>query len=233
MQSVINDFEDRVTELKSFFAFLRRLDLADELVSERSGKRSTTKIEAEWRATLKATAYLLIYNMVESSIRDAVIYLYGRVKFRQVSAEKLQDEIVAIWVEQEFRSRDAFSASARNYLELSRDLVKLATTRAMIDIRCEDLPLAGNLDGHNIIKLCEKHGLPFTVPKAARGGAGLASVKTARNALAHGSLSFEECGRNVTVAELEQIRKETVIFVRAVLRAFKTYTARRGFLKAS
>jgi hypothetical protein len=232
MQSVLNDFEDRVEELGSFFKLLRRLDGTDELVSRHGKKTVRSPIRVEWRATLKATAYLLIYNMVESSIRDAVTYLYSRVNLRELSANRLRDEIVEIWVEQEFRCKDAFSASPRVYFDLSRKLVNHAASRAVIEIKSDDLPLAGNLDGQNIIRLCQKHGMTFKMPKAAKGGTELANVKANRNALAHGSLSFEECGRTVTVAELERVRRETVAFVRAVLRSFRHYSSRRSYLKA-
>jgi hypothetical protein len=232
MQSVLNDFEDRVREISSFFVLLRKFDRADGLLSYRLGKTDVQEVRVEWRATLKATAYLLLYNLVESSIRGAVDYLYTRVKSSGLSANKLREEILGIWVEQEFRGKDAFSASPKVFYDLSRQLVSSAADRAVIEIRMGDLSFGGNLDNQNIIKLCQKHGMKFKVPKAAKGGMELENVKRLRNALAHGALTFEECGREITVAELDRVRRETILFMRAVLKSFKSYSGRKGYLRA-
>ena len=51
----------------------------------------------------------------------------------------------------------------------------------------------------------------------------LAFVKDLRNKLAHGSISFEQSGENVTVADLKDLKQKTVDYLRQVVQSFKQY----------
>ena len=55
-------------------------------------------------------------------------------------------------------------------------------------------------------------------------------VKDLRNRLAHGSLSFRECGEGVTVSELRDIKDRTASYLREVVSAFSFYIQRHEFL---
>jgi hypothetical protein len=68
-----------------------------------------------------------------------------------------------------------------------------------LDRRATDI--SGNLDADQIRRLCKDHGITFTVAKEGRGGIVLETVKEKRNSLAHGTLSFAECGRDYSVQD--------------------------------
>lgn len=51
----------------------------------------------------------------------------------------------------------------------------------------------------------------------------LAFVKDLRNKLAHGSISFEQSGENVTVTDLKDLKQRTVDYLRQVVQSFKQY----------
>jgi hypothetical protein len=55
-------------------------------------------------------------------------------------------------------------------------------------------------------------------------------VRKLRNSLAHGSISFAECGENVTVGELRDLADRTAAYLREVVKAFEAYIKDRGFL---
>lgn len=58
----------------------------------------------------------------------------------------------------------------------------------------------------------------------------LALVKHLRNRLAHGSMSFAECGDGVTVSELRDIRTRAADYLREVVGAFRDYIKGHMFL---
>jgi hypothetical protein len=51
----------------------------------------------------------------------------------------------------------------------------------------------------------------------------LALVKYLRNKLAHGDLSFSECGQGVTAVELREIKDRMASYLREVITAFQAY----------
>ena len=57
----------------------------------------------------------------------------------------------------------------------------------------------------------------------AKGGVELGTVKEQRNALGHGNVTFTECGRQYAVSDLERIKRQTVVFVRSILKNVKRY----------
>jgi hypothetical protein len=55
-------------------------------------------------------------------------------------------------------------------------------------------------------------------------------VKKFRNQLAHGSISFEQCGENVTVGELRDMTNRTVSYLSDVVAAFRSYIVGHGYI---
>ena len=58
----------------------------------------------------------------------------------------------------------------------------------------------------------------------------LALVRDFRNRLAHGSLSFTECGEGVTAAELRQMKESTGSYLREIVGAFRDFISTYEFL---
>lgn len=48
-------------------------------------------------------------------------------------------------------------------------------------------------------------------------------MKEKRNDLAHGTLSFAECGRDYSIDELWNIKEQTVLFLEGLLEGMKKY----------
>lgn len=63
-------------------------------------------------------------------------------------------------------------------------------------------------------------------------GVRLLNVKTKRNELAHGGISFEDCGQDTSVDELVAIFDEIKIFIKAVLDGVSDYLSTRSYLHA-
>ncbi|TOM11292.1 hypothetical protein CGH84_22310, partial [Vibrio parahaemolyticus] len=72
-----------------------------------------------------------------------------------------------------------------------------------------------------------------TVHHQARGGISLEEIKSQRNLLAHGHLSFVECGRQFEIAQIESFKKEAIIFVRGILTNMKAYSDAQRYLAAN
>jgi hypothetical protein len=97
----------------------------------------------------------------------------------------------------------------------------------------------GNWDDSSIEKVVQRLGFTLQVDQAVyndikrkvRNDFGpLGLVKDLRNKLAHGSISFAECGDNVTVSDLRDITDKTAKYMRQVILQFVSFVDSHGYL---
>lgn len=55
-------------------------------------------------------------------------------------------------------------------------------------------------------------------------------VKLLRNKLAHGVISFSECGAGVTVADLRKVKEHTTQYLREVVHSFRLFINAHSYL---
>lgn len=231
MKQVLEDFDERVGEIDAYFAFLADLEQPNaRLVFEVDSHDFEKGIDSEWLKTLKATSFLLIYNLVEAAIRSALGSLYETMKREGRSYEDLREEIRSVWIDQRFRRVDRHSASLRDYQDVARVLVSHAVDRLTVEIDSHILPKSGNLDAEKVREICHLHGIPVDTPASGRGGADLAMVVKQRNDLAHGNVSFRECGRNFTVSQLCATKEQAVVFVKGILLNIQKYITEKAYV---
>ncbi len=220
MQDVIDAFDERVAEINLYFKMLEALDEPDvKLFFPNKRTRQYQSPSPDWVKTLKATAFLLIYNLVESSVRDGIGAIYDQAKADGCTMETLEANIRKIWINQTYKNLKTIES----FQQTGHELVRLALDRSVAALRKDRIPISGNLDDKAIRELCDKHGMTFSNQKVASLGSKLSTVKAKRNALAHGNETFAECGRQFTVNDLIEIKKQAEKYIRGVLRNIKRY----------
>lgn len=231
MDAVIEDFEQRAKDIRSYLRMLERMEAPGSVLRRRlGGRQHSVAVKDNWRVIGKATAYLLIYNLVESAVRSGLDRLYSAVRTDQCTGNNLSKSIRSVWIDQRHRAVRHENASPVNYREAASELVDDIVQRRIVQLSAEELPGAGSLDAARIRDVCRRHDLDLRVHKNAKGGSSLVMVKAQRNALAHGEKSFTECGRDVTLVDLTRTAKETEIYVRGFLRSLERFIANKKYM---
>jgi hypothetical protein len=231
MNAVIEDFEQRARDIRSYLRMLERMEVPGSVLRRPSGSRThSVAVEENWRVIGKATAYLLLYNLVESAVRSGLDRLYLAVEADQCTCQTLSRSIRSVWIDQKHRAVRHENASPVNYRQAASELVEEIVQKRIVQLSAEELPGAGSLDAARIRDVCRRHDLELKVHKNAKGGSSLVTVKSQRNALAHGDKSFAECGRDVTLKDLQQTAKETEIYVRGFLRSLERFIAKKRYM---
>ncbi|MEM8671014.1 MAG: MAE_28990/MAE_18760 family HEPN-like nuclease [Planctomycetota bacterium] len=230
MQDVIDDFNERVSEVEQFLKVLERLEKPEVVLFDKSTRREKRVFQEGSLKVMKATVFLLIYNVVESSIRSAFAYLYDQIAVASITGTDLRAELRKIWISQQFQGLDDDSASVRTFRDLTERLVEEIANGKTVNLEGRLLPVSGNLDADSIRRVCKKHGVVVAVHRNASGGVEMKTVKDQRNSLAHGNSSFSECGKQYTVADLKRINNQAVVFVRGILRNVKKYTDKKLYV---
>src|SRR5262245_54379183 len=232
MTALLQSFEERALELSAYFKFIELIEKdAAALTLPKKRTWKVRKVDEKILRILKANFFLLLYNLVEASIREGFVSIYKAVEVEECTVGELTPALRKLWIDAEFTRMSAASANQDSYRTVARKLVQgiVDDIKATLDVTA--LRFAGNLDAAKIREVCDAHGVSHKTDKRTRGGEKLLVVKNRRNALAHGDLSFVECGRDYTVAELGEIKVQAFWYLKSILRNIDRFNARKTYRK--
>jgi hypothetical protein len=210
MRAVRDDFRQRVSELAAYLRHVRR-------VSEQA---VTIKEHATAKA-LRAGAYLLTYNLVEATARNAMVAVHDRLETEGVSFDDLNLKLKQLILTQARQCKPDKLAMA--FGSIATDIVA--------KVFDPDRLFSGNVDAQKLRESARQFG--YHTNRSAITGVAAASlriVKDHRNDLAHGNKTFTEVGRDVTVEDLCKHAVYTILYMREVLRNVEIYLKNREYL---
>ncbi len=223
MQDVIDDFNERVANVSNFLALLQQLEQPGVVVTDSRTNTTIPVFGEDSFKVMKASAFLLIYNMVESSIRSAFQHVYERIENDARWFGTVAPKFRELWITQRFRELDLDSAAPRNFRELTEALVNDVLGQTTIRLTARKLPVSGNLDADQIRAMCHLHGVSVKVDPLANGGTQLLTVRDLRNALSHGNVGFAACGQDHGVSDLIRINEEAILFIKGILENIRDF----------
>lgn len=219
MESIIENFDTRIVEVENYYRILAILE--DEkvtIVKKGANRNYKVQLDPDVNKVLKSTCFLLLYNLIESTVRETFTCLYDHVNSKKETIEKFREEFRKMWLKQHFKRIDPLSSNQKTYREIISDIVNMIIDEEDFTMDSTKLPISGNLDARMIRKLYQDHNIKLKVHHRAFGGGELKTIKDHRNELAHGFVSFTECGRQYTLESLENIKRRTIIYLRSTLR---------------
>lgn len=218
MQAIYDMFDERIQEIDLYFEAMTELDEGNfEHIAD------AKYFNTEFIKILKANSLLMIYNLVESTVIGGILEIYGKLKQEGLTYASVRKEIKDIWFSYKFQQVYDRNAHYNAYRDKALEIVNSILTGEVIELDRKATAISGNLDAQQIRNVCKEHGINFMPEEGSRGGIVLETVKEKRNALAHGTLSFAECGRDYSIQELKDIKKETVLFLHGLLAGMKKY----------
>ncbi len=227
MKTVIIDFDIRVQEVNAYFIFLEKLMNKTIKLTEtdNDGKNKVQHIDTELAKTLKANSFLLLYNLVESTMRNAIQAIFDEFRDQEVSFDNIKPHIKVV-ILQNFRTyfnNDFAQNMHSKFSQISMDIINVTFEREKI--------FSGNVDARVIQKTANKYGFSTqTDCSVTNNGKNLVVVKNSRNDLAHGTKSFEEVGRDKTIEEILKIKQEVVEYLRQILKNIQSYLDNKDYL---
>lgn len=243
MKRLREDFNKRKTELDEYFYFLSLLD-KDVPVLQYSEKEISYSynVKSELIKILKANGFLLIYNLVESFCRNFIIEILTAAHGKKLTLRKLSEEMRKIWIAQRVRNfKDPKTANEK--LEtciggitsdiFNNTIIEFSDIINGIehDEKFDPFGLSGSIAKDKIWNLASQYGFaPATrEPEMERLGRDLELVKTSRNKLAHGRITFAECGKDQSVINMIAYKEDAVKFLEYMLSNIETYLSQATF----
>ncbi|MEG4964039.1 MULTISPECIES: MAE_28990/MAE_18760 family HEPN-like nuclease [unclassified Microcoleus] len=224
METVLLEFNIRAKNVDDYFVFLDSLEKQTTQLAllDPAGTYKIQSLDPELAKTLKANGFLLLYNLVESTMRNAIEAIFEEFKNKSISFDQLKPEIKLI-VLQNLKNR----SPKKIYLtinQLSTDIITATFER-------EEL-FSGNVDARLIKEIADKYGFSYQTDFAkTKNGQNLVVIKSNRNDLAHGIKSFEEVGGYQAIEELLEMKEEVVEYLTQILENIKDYLENEEYLE--
>lgn len=217
----------RKQELEKFFSGLNALE---DFSSGKITQLPAKAISDDFMKILKASSFLLLYNYIEGCVLHSFSSIYDEIRSSNISYAQLRSEFRRIWIEYQTKSLLSDPKSSHNsYNEVASRMVNDILEEASISLSRKALPFSGNLNDEKIKDVCQKHGIKLS-SKLLAVEETLETVMSQRNALAHGNISFGECGREYVVSDLERMKQSALAYMELVISGIESFVASKRYL---
>ncbi|MBC3249259.1 hypothetical protein H8I91_03180 [Serratia fonticola] len=229
-------FSERMQDIDEYFAFIDLLiNKKPSLVFKETPESEVTliPIDKEMTHILKANAFIILYNLIEATISNAIEDIHNVfssdatlcIDTINESLTKLAFKNISLMnSEVDFSQGDVAKAILKTWLEAHKKLIESNKN-----------PLfSGNVDAKKIREVAERYGFSSETDKEiTRNGYNLLPIKKARNDLAHGSDSFRNKGRETSIDTLKEMKDEVFHYLNCILDNIQSYLDSKSYLRAT
>ncbi|MDZ4847054.1 MAG: MAE_28990/MAE_18760 family HEPN-like nuclease [Chitinophagales bacterium] len=210
MVSVRNIFNERAKEIETYFVFLQNY---------LSGSKDTNL-----NKIFKSNMILMLYNIVESTVSNAIEEIHSDIHRNNISFNSLKVELKKSLIK---FMKGPKSQNPQDFVadinDLAVDIVKKCFNKEKIS--------NGNIDSKHISQLGITYGFSCnTTYSLTKNGGCLQDIKGKRNDLAHGIFSFTEVGEKYATEDLENMKNETVNYLNEIINNIERYLINQEYL---
>lgn len=237
MAELRDSFDERVGEVYAYMDLLTSIEVsAQEGPPKFEG--SGVPLTPQQQKLLYAGVYLQLYNLVEATMTLCVGAVAEAVAGTAWTPRDLSEPLRNEWVR----------ATARTHVDLSypnRLEAAIKTVEQVVEGHPVDCDFAiekgggGNWDDYSIEDMSGRLGCELDVSEAVRSSVKrpfrdemgpLVLVRSRRNSLAHGSMSFTESAAEVTVSDLRDLVTAVLDYLGEVVGQFEHYVDHYEYL---
>ncbi len=182
-------FNPKAVEVSQYFMFFKKLE--KETYERKRIQAQNPVIDVYFNQdierTLKGAGFLLLYNLIEGTIRSAIEHIFAHISSHSVCFDDL--------------NRDLKLIVLKNFKKKSPDKLIEQINQLSLDIISETFDaneiVSGNVDARKVRTLARNYGFSSQSSPMTYDGYDLLAIKTHRNDLAHGFKSFNEIGKDI------------------------------------
>ena len=215
------NFKKRATDIEETFClikFIANIESYRNLPIKYMGNDAELFITQEMQCALKAQFLIVLYNIIESTICDCLNSIYDSIADEELTFADISDEMRLMW-------KNSLKRSSKS--EFQKSDMELMDR----PIRFESLAIniSGSLDMRKIIEVFSKHGCQLDVTNREKYANSFLIVKNKRNNLAHGNISFSDCGSYYMVSDLQKFKEDILSGMQEIVNQANEYISNRKY----
>lgn len=233
------NFEKRVSELNFYINCLKKLNDIVLLTPYKNPygfymKEIFDNIDKELSSDtfiiiLKSNAFMMMYNLIEATIKQTVFDIYDSINADSLTYEELNSKYKELFNNYQFKSNKGKEISNRTRLiETSNSLISDILSKKSVEFKKTKFHLSGNADMPQIIKIFNKHDIKI---KDNNSFIPFSIIKDSRNILAHGSETFSSVGKKYTFSDIEDYSVTVIDFLNYIIEETKKYVHYKKYKK--
>ena len=222
------EYSDRIEQIEEFYEFLCFIT-SIETYKENSKIKYSTKsfpITLEFTKNLKAQFVLMLYNLLEDTVRSLISNIFDTISDENITFKDLTLPLKEAFLDQELKTDTQIKKIREYFLEFAEE-----NCNKCILFNIQEVEISGNLDMKQVKRLSKRYGLPnsklYTNKEIAES---LLVIKNTRNQLAHGDVSFCNKGGMFTMSDILKMKTNTIKFLDELIRIQKNYIDKKMYL---
>ena len=227
------EFENRVKEIDSFYEILRMIELESPKISAydiESKEDKVLVINSDKIDTLRSTSYLLLYNLIESTVYNSIISVFDEIKDNRLRYHEVIEDVQKYWLSNQYKHDDKKKKDT-----IVESIMKITNQifDNTIELASNEINYGGSLDARTIFENAKSmrinvDGVRRIYDKHTHGQT-LVDIKQKRNWLAHGEKSFIEVGSTTTLSQLLNAKDYVYSFIRAYIASVEEYITNQDY----
>ena len=217
-----NEYNKRLHEVELYFDTMQLLDKGSCTIQcvNVLGQEEIRVIDAELSKILKANGFLLLYNLIEATIRNSIDAVLNSIHSSTVTFQSLSDNLKRIWIRQESKGLND-ERSQEKIMQIAKSILD----NEILSFERDCINISGNIDAQKIREIIKQFG-----GTEISNGRDLKIIKDRRNNLAHGEFTFSDIGKDYTVGDLIAYKNETKNYLSNVLDEIQDYIDNQKYL---
>lgn len=225
MNETRKEFSKYLEEVNKYFEIISVLDEGSckLVIINILGQEKIKSIDDSLIKILKANCFLLLYNLIEATIRNSIQAIIRSIHTEKMTFKNISENLRSIWINQELKNLN--ENSIRKNIT---DIAKKILNDELLNFEDTCIKISGNLDAQKIREIAKSFGY-----KESKNGSGLLTIKKKRNDLAHGAVTFSDIGKEYSSKDLIKYKEETAKYLNDVLCKIDEYINKKLFYLSS
>lgn len=227
--TIKEEFEKRIIEIESFYEILEIIEMEKPNISAyniNKDKDIILAINNQKIDILRSTAYLLMYNLIESTIYNSIVSIFNEIEDKKLRYFDIIEELRSYWLNSRYKHNNKSKKETiiNTILQITNEIFN--NTIVLVS---NQINYGGSLDTKNIINTANSMKIETgTLYKKINEDKDqyeniFRDIKNNRNWLAHGEKSFIEVGSKSTYLQLQNAKTYVLLFLKEYISSVEKY----------
>jgi hypothetical protein len=235
--TIRKEFDKRVAEINSFYEILSIIELENpRIFANKIENESVVETELQINSskvdTLRSTTFLLLYNLIESTVYNSVISVFDEISDKGLKYFDIVEDVQKYWLNNLYKHDD--KKKKETIIETIMN-VAIQIFNNTIVLASNEINYGGSLDAQTIFATAKSMridlGNVHRIYDKNKHGQTLIDIKQKRNWLAHGEKSFIEVGGTSSLGQLEEAKDNVFELLSEFISAVESYISNQQYKK--